>query len=60
MGLILALAAIIFFGLGYWFAYGNLGRKRNSSVAARERKFHQSSQEGDSKEGDSKEGNEES
>ena len=39
MGLILALAAIIFFGLGYWFAYGNLGRKRNSSVAARERKF---------------------
>ncbi len=49
MGLILALAAMLFFGLGYWYAYGTLGRKRNSSVAAKERKFHQSSQEGDTK-----------
>ncbi len=49
MGFILALAALLFFGLGYWYAYGVLGRKRNSSVAAKERKFHQSSQEDDSK-----------
>jgi|TARA_B100000686_G_C16782574_1_gene972960 hypothetical protein len=49
MGFILALAALLFFGLGYWYAQGALGRKRNSSVAAKERKFHQSSQEDDSK-----------
>lgn len=49
MGFILALAALLFFGLGYWCAYGVLGRKRNSSVAAKERKFHQSSQKDDSK-----------
>ena len=51
MGLILALAAMLFFGLGYWYAYGILGRKRNSSVASKERKFHQSSHKGDSKDG---------
>ncbi|MEE2808678.1 MAG: hypothetical protein VYB73_05145 [Verrucomicrobiota bacterium] len=50
MGLILAIAAVLFFGLGYWYAYGVLGRKRNSSVAVKERKFHQSSQEDDTKE----------
>jgi len=50
MGLILAIAAVLFFGLGYWYAYGVLGRKRNSSVAVKERKFHQSSQQDDTKE----------
>ena len=48
MGFILVLAALLFFGLGYWYAYGLLGNKRNSSVAAKERKFHQSSQEDES------------
>ena len=48
MGFILVLAALLFFGLGYWYAYGLLGSKRNSSVAAKERKFHQSSQEDES------------
>ena len=48
MGFILVLAALLFFGLGYWYAYGILGSKRNSSVAAKERKFHQSSQEDES------------
>ena len=48
MGFVLAFAALLFFGLGYWYAYGILGRNRNSSVAAKERKFHQSSQEDES------------
>ena len=48
IGFVLAFAALLFFGLGYWYAYGILGRNRNSSVAAKDRKFHQSSQEDES------------
>ena len=45
MGFILAITALLFFVLGYWYAHSAHTRKRANSLASKERNFHESSQE---------------
>jgi len=45
MGGFLALTALVFFVLGYWYSYATHFRKRGGSLATKERKFHENSQE---------------
>lgn len=45
MGFILAITALLFFVLGYWYASSAHSRKRANSLASKERNFHESSQE---------------
>ncbi|MEC7222777.1 MAG: hypothetical protein VXY33_11765 [Verrucomicrobiota bacterium] len=45
MGVLLAVTALLFFVLGYWYSNSAHARKRANSVALKERNFHESSQE---------------
>ena len=45
MGFILAITALLFFVLGYWYAHSAHTKKRANSLASKERNFHESSQE---------------
>ena len=45
MGFILAITALLFFVLGYWYASSAHSSKRANSLASKERNFHESSQE---------------
>ena len=45
MGFILAVTALLFFVLGYWYAHSAHTKKRANSLASKERNFHESSQE---------------
>ena len=44
MGFILAITALLFFVLGYWYAHSAHTKKRANSLASKERNFHESSQ----------------
>jgi hypothetical protein len=45
MGAFLAITALVFFVLGYWYSYSTHSRKKGKLLAAKERNFHENSQE---------------
>jgi hypothetical protein len=45
MGAFLAFTAMVFFVLGYWYSYSTHSRRKGSSLATKERKFHENSKE---------------